>query len=489
MKTEHVDILIVGAGISGIAAAYYIQEQCPEKSYTIFEGRDNSGGTWDLFRYPGIRSDSDMHTLGYSFNSWTDARGIANGEDILMYLRDTARRFGITRHLRFNHRVCQANWSSRVSKWRVSAQNSDGQIVEISCDFLFMCTGYYDYAEGYTPHWESLEDFKGSVIHPQNWSDDIDYENKNVVVIGSGATAITLVPALAGKASHVTMLQRSPTYIMSLPSESKIDSYLHKLFPAKIAHPILRWKSILIQMLFYQFSRRFPQAARKTIFRLTRQKLKDSFDVERHFSPEYNPWDQRVCMVPDDDLFNVINEGKASVVTDQIDQFTESGVLLKSGKELDAEIIITATGLKVVLMNGIELYVDNQQVNVGDKLSYKGMMYSDVPNLFMAFGYTNASWTLKCELISKYACRLINYMDEHDYAMCVPRLPRNDLETSSSVALNSSYIQRSKDNLPKQGDRKPWKIYENYILDIFNFRFTDVNDGTMQFSRQENKEI
>lgn len=489
MKTEHVDILIVGAGISGISAAYYIQEQCPEKSYAIFEGRDNSGGTWDLFRYPGIRSDSDMHTLGYSFNPWNDAKGIANGEDILIYLRDTASRFNITPHIRFNHQVCQANWSSKKSKWHVSAQNSDGQLVEISCDFLFMCTGYYDYDEGYTPHWDSLEDFKGQVIHPQNWSDDIDYENKKVVVIGSGATAITLVPALTDKASHVTMLQRSPTYIMSLPSESKIDTYLRKFLPAKIAHPIVRWKSILIQMLFYQFSRRFPQAARKTIFRLTRQKLKDSFDVERHFSPEYNPWDQRVCMVPDDDLFNVINEGKASVVTDQIDQFTESGVLLKSGKELDAEIIITATGLKVILMKGIQLSVDNQQVNVGDKLSYKGMMYSDVPNLFMAFGYTNASWTLKCELISKYACRLINYMDEHDYVMCVPRLPQNDLEMSSSVALNSSYIQRSKDNLPKQGDKKPWKVYENYILDIFNFRFTDVNDGTMQFSRQENKEI
>jgi len=491
---ERVDVLIVGAGLSGIAAAYYLQSRCPTKRFTILEGRSAIGGTWDLFRYPGVRSDSDMYTLGYSFRPWSDARAIADGPAILRYIRETAATYGIDQHIRFGHRVRRATWSSDEALWTVEAEREGtsgpgGETVQLTCDFLYMCTGYYDYAQGYTPEWSGVERFPGRIVHPQEWPSDLDYAGKRVVVIGSGATAVTLVPALAQRAAHVTMLQRSPTYIVARPSEDATARWLHRRLPAPLAHRLTRWKSILFGMYIYRLARRRPDATRQAIVRMAREQLGPEYDVATHFTPRYNPWDQRLCLVPDADLFEAIKTGAASVVTDQIDTFTETGIHLRSGEELPADIIVTATGLKMRLMSGVQLVVDGAPVDLGKTLSYRGMMYSGVPNLASAFGYTNASWTLKCELIAQYVCRLLRYMDQHGYTQCRPRRPETAIREEPSVNLTSGYVRRALDTLPRQGEKKPWKTYQNYALDIVNLRFNALDDGAMEFTRGERRAL
>jgi cation diffusion facilitator CzcD-associated flavoprotein CzcO len=484
MTAEHVDVLIVGAGLSGIAAGYYIQTHCPQKSYAILEARDAIGGTWDLFRYPGVRSDSDMHTLGYSFRPWPERKAIADGPAILAYVRETAARFGIDEKIRFQHRVRHLAWSTEEARWTVDIERGPGQENgQLTCCFLFMCTGYYDYNHGYTPDWPGFERFQGHVVHPQQWPRDLDYAGKRIVVIGSGATAVTLVPALAEQAAHVTMVQRSPTYIVARPSQDALGNWLHRRLPTGPADHLTRWKNIALGTYFYWLSRRRPEQVRKTILQWAREQLGPEYDVERDFSPRYNPWDQRLCLVPDGDLFNAIKAGKAAIVTDTIDTFTETGVRLASGKELEADIIITATGLTMRLMANIELEVDGALVDLGQTLSYKGIMFSDIPNLAQAIGYTNASWTLKCELIAGYVCRLLNYMDAHGYSECLPKRPAGMPGEESAMALTSGYVERARASLPRQGPQRPWRTFNNYFRDLMIMRFGDVNDGTMRFSR------
>ncbi|HEU5348225.1 MAG TPA: NAD(P)/FAD-dependent oxidoreductase, partial [Ktedonobacterales bacterium] len=476
VHVEHVDVVIVGAGLSGIAAAYYLQTRCPTKTYVILEGRDAIGGTWDLFRYPGIRSDSDMYTLGYSFRPWREAKAIAEGPAIRDYIRETAKACGIDRKIRFGHQVRRAAWSSADATWTVDAERAsdtghDKEIVRFACNFLYMCTGYYDYAQGYTPSWPGVERFSGRIVHPQQWPEDLDYAGKRIVVIGSGATAVTLVPALAKRAAHVTMLQRSPTYIVARPSEDAIAVWLLRHLPATLAHQAARWKSVLLGIYFYNLARRRPDATRRLILRMVRAQLGPDYDVETHFAPRYNPWDQRLCLVPDANLFAAMKLGKVSVATDHIETFTETGIRLRSGEELAADIIVTATGLSMKLMSGARLIVDGAPVDLSKAMSYKGMMYSDVPNLASAMGYTNASWTLKCELISAYVCRLLNYMERRGYAQCIPRKHDPSVAEEPLLTFTSGYIQRVADTLPHQGSRRPWKLYQNYALDLLSMRF------------------
>ena len=481
---EHVDVLIVGAGLSGIAAGYYLQTRCPHKRYAILEAREAIGGTWDLFRYPGIRSDSDMHTMGYSFRAWPERKAIADGPSILTYVRETAAACGIDQQIRFQHRVRHLAWSTEEARWRVDVARGPEQVpAQFTCSFLFMCTGYYDYDHGYTPDWPGVERFQGQVIHPQQWPEHLDYTGKRIVVIGSGATTVTLVPALAERAAHVTMLQRSPTYIVARPSEDAIGNWLHGHMPAQLAGQLTRWKNILLGMYFYRLARRRPEKVREAILEMTRKELGPDYDITRDFSPRYNPWDQRLCLVPDGDLFHALKAGKASIVTDTIAEFTESGIRLSSGQELAADIIVTATGLSMRLMAGVTLEVDGAAVDLGQTLSYKGIMYSDVPNLAQAIGYTNASWTLKCELIAGYVCRLLKYMDAHGYTECLPRRPEAERGEESAVALTSGYVERARATLPRQGARRPWRTFNNYLLDLLNMRFEAIDDGTMRFSR------
>ena len=479
---EHFDVLIVGAGLSGIGAAYHLQTKCPGKRYVIIEGRASIGGTWDLFRYPGIRSDSDMYTLGYSFRPWRDPKAIADGPAILSYIRETARDYGIDRNIRYHHRLSGASWSSEDAMWTVDVTRENGDVVQMTCKFLFLCTGYYDYENGYKPEFPGESIFRGQVIHPQNWPAEFDYTGKRVVVIGSGATAVTLVPAMTDKATHVTMLQRSPTYIIPRPSEDKIANWLRRRLPARTAYQITRWKNVLLGMFFYSLSRKRPNTMKKFIMKGVRKHLGDAFDAQ-HFTPPYNPWDQRLCLVPDADLFTALRDGKASVVTDQIETFTDRGIELKSGKHLDADVIVTATGLNLKIMSGVELLVDGKPVDMSMTMAYKGMMYSDVPNLFQAFGYTNASWTLKCDLTAEYACRLMNHMAQHGYLQCTPR--RNDPSVLEETVLDftSSYVQRVLPTLPKQGSKKPWRLHQNYARDLLSLRYTTLDDGVMEFRK------
>ncbi|HEY0735660.1 MAG TPA: NAD(P)/FAD-dependent oxidoreductase [Herpetosiphonaceae bacterium] len=484
MTAEHIDVLIVGAGLSGIGAAYYVQTRCPTRSYAIFEGRSTLGGTWDLFRYPGVRSDSDMYTLGYAFRPWRDAKAIADGPSILQYIRETAEEYGIDRKIRFSHRVRRAEWSSAEARWTVEVERGPEQeLVRLTCNFLYMCSGYYDYSKGYTPDWPGVERFTGRVVHPQQWPQDLDYAGKHVVVIGSGATAVTLVPAMAEQAAHVTMLQRSPTYIVARPSEDAIANWLRRRLPRRIAYGLTRWKNVLLGMLFYSIARKRPESIKQTILKGVRQHLGPDYDVDTHFSPRYNPWDQRLCLVPDADLFSAIKSGKAAVVTNHIDSFTERGIRLRSGQELPADVIVTATGLNMRLMSGVQLVVDGAPVALSSTMSYKGMMYSDIPNLASAFGYTNASWTLKCELTSRYVCRLLNYMDRHGYTQCTPRRQDPSIREEPVLSFTSGYVQRALDTLPRQGSKKPWKLYQNYALDLLSLRLGAVDDGTMEFAR------
>ena len=488
MTTEHLDVIIVGAGLSGISGAYHVQTQCPTKRYAVLEGRDALGGTWDLFRYPGVRSDSDMHTLGYGFRPWADPQAIADGPSILTYIRETAAEFGIDQKIRFNHRVRRASWSSADALWTVEVEcglaEGPKELVRFTCNFLYMCSGYYSYKQGHAPTWPGMERFTGRIVHPQQWPDDLDYAGKRVVVIGSGATAVTLIPAMADETAHITMLQRSPSYIAARPSEDKVANWLARRFPDKLARWLTRWKYILEGIYYYQFARRLPGLTRQAMIKYVQEALGPEYDVETHFTPTYNPWDQRVCLVPDGDLFKAIRSGKASVATDHIDSFIETGIRLQSGEELDADIVVTATGLKVQLMGGMEIAVDGRPVDLAETMSYKGMMYSDVPNLAAAFGYTNSSWTLKCELIAQYVCRLLNYMDRHGYVQCTPRREGLSLSERPAVDLTSGYIQRAVDALPRQSDKKPWKINQNYVLDLVDLRMSGVNDEAMEFRRR-----
>ncbi|HMQ31252.1 MAG TPA: NAD(P)/FAD-dependent oxidoreductase [Chloroflexaceae bacterium] len=484
MQAEHLDVLIVGAGLSGVAAAYYLQTRCPGRRYAILEARDAIGGTWDLFRYPGVRSDSDMYTLGYTFRPWPGAQAIADGPSILRYVRETAAAYGIDRAIRFGHRAVRAAWSAADARWTVEVERGPGrEPTRITCGFLFMCSGYYDYAAGYTPSWPGLERFAGPVVHPQRWPADLDYAGRRVVVIGSGATAVTLVPALAERAAHVTMLQRSPTYVVAQPSEDAAARLLRRLLPVPLAARAARWKFVLVTMLFYQLARRRPAATRRTIMRMARRELGPGFDVGTHFAPRYDPWDQRLCLAPDGDLFAALRSGRASVVTDEIASFGENGLRLRSGAELPADIVVTATGLVLKLMGGMRLVVDGAPVDLARTLSYKGMLFSDVPNLAMAFGYTNASWTLKCELTAAYVCRLLNYMARRGYVSCVPRRRDPSLAEQPVLSFTSGYVRRALATLPRQGSKPPWKLYQNYLLDLLSLRLSPVDDGTLEFTR------
>jgi cation diffusion facilitator CzcD-associated flavoprotein CzcO len=483
VQPEHFDVLIVGAGLSGIAAGYHLQTKCCGKSYAILESRNAIGGTWDLFRYPGIRSDSDMYTLGYNFRPWRDAKAIADGRSILKYVRDTARENGIDKKVRFHHRVTRAEWSSRDARWIVEVQRSGAEApMHFSCNFLFMCSGYYDYANGYTPEFAEADTFGGQLIHPQHWPEDLDYQGKRVVVIGSGATAVTLAPAMAEKAAHVIMLQRSPTYMVSRPSEDAIANRLRRQLPAMLAYQVTRWKNVLLGMWFFRLARRKPEKVKAGIIGLIRTQLGPDYDVATHFTPRYNPWDQRLCLVPDGDLFREINAGRMSIVTDQIERFTQSGIKLKSGQELDADIIVTATGLQMKLFSGLNVSVDGTRIDLAKTISYKGMMFSGVPNFAAAFGYTNASWTLKADLTCEYVCRLLRYMDRHGYRQCMPQRDASVAEMPW-LDFTSGYVQRALNQLPRQGAKKPWKLYQNYARDLMALRFGSVKDGAMQFSK------
>jgi cation diffusion facilitator CzcD-associated flavoprotein CzcO len=463
VDSSHLDVLIVGAGISGIGAAYHLQTSCPNKTFAILEGRERLGGTWDLFRYPGIRSDSDMYTLGYSFRPWTQPKAIADGPSILDYVRQTAEEHGIDRKIRY---------SKKVEPFR------------LTCSFLFMCAGYYDYEEGYTPDLPGRERFQGRIVHPQKWTSDIGYEGKRVVVIGSGATAMTLVPEMAKTAAHVTMLQRSPTYILSVPASDRLANWLRAKLPARTAYSITRWKNVLLGMAFFSLSRRFPARVKKVLVGNVRKAVGDGVDAA-HFTPSYNPWDQRVCLVPDGDMFEAVRAGSVSVVTDQIDTFTETGIRLKSGQELPADLVVTATGLKLKFLGGLEVEVDGKRVEPSKTMAYKGMMCSDVPNMALAFGYTNASWTLKCDLTCEYVCRLLQHMDKHGYTKCCPRRTDPSLKEEPLLDFSSGYVQRSIDKFPRQGTFAPWRVYQNYALDRMMLKHQRVDDGVMEFSRPD----
>ncbi len=477
-------MLIVGAGLSGVGAAHHLQEAFPGRSYAIFEARGDLGGTWDLFRYPGIRSDSDMHTLGYRFKPWTRPKTITDGPSILDYVRETAQEAGIDRRIRFSHRVLRAEWSSEDACWVVDAERTDSdETVRVTCGYLWMCPGYYRYDEGFTPEFEGAERFGGPIVHPQHWPEDLDYAGKRVVVIGSGATAVTLVPAMAEKAAHVTMLQRSPTYIASLPAEDPIAKGLHRVLPDKAVYAAVRWKNVLLQTLFYQLSRRRPQAVKRFIRKGVEAALPDGYDVDKHFAPRYDPWDQRMCLVPNGDLFKAIRDGSASVVTDTIKTFTEDGIELDSGERLEADVIVTATGLNLLFLGGMDLVVDGERVDVPKKMTYKGMMLSGVPNCTFTVGYTNASWTLKADLTSEYVCRLLAHMDAHGYVKSVPEITDPTVTEAPLLDFTSGYVLRSLDQFPKQGSKEPWKLRQNYVFDLRSIRRGSIDDGAMQFSR------
>jgi len=481
LTSEHFDVLVVGAGLSGIGAGCHLQKHCPDRSYVILEGRDATGGTWDLFRYPGVRSDSDMYTLGYAFRPWREAKAIAGGPAILQYLRDTAAEHGVDRRIRFRHCVQRAAWSSSDAKWTVEAEHA-GKPVRLSCRFLFFCSGYYKYSEGYMPRFPGIERFAGHIVHPQKWTEDIVYAGKRIVVIGSGATAVTLVPELAKTAAHVTMLQRSPTWIVARPSEDAFAKWLLRWLPASIAYGLTRWKQVLLQQYFFRLCRRNPGRARKLILGGVRACLGPGHDVARDFTPRYNPWEQRLCLVPDADLFAAIRSGKASVVTDEIETFTEKGLRLRSGAGLEADLVVTATGLDLQVLGGVELEIDGKRVEAPKIFNYKGLMYSGVPNFASVFGYTNASWTLKSDLACEYVCRLLNHMRKHGYARCTPLNRDGAASAEPWVDFSSGYIQRSLHLFPKQGARAPWRLSQNYARDLLTLRFGRLEDGVMEFS-------
>ncbi len=482
---QHFDVLIVGAGLSGIGSAAHLERELPGKSYAILEARNAIGGTWDLFRYPGIRSDSDMFTLGFSFKRWDAAKAIADGDSIRAYIRETAAEYGIQRHIRYGHRVVRAEWDSDRATWTVEAEVDGGEPVRLTCNFLHWCSGYYNYAQGFSPVFPGSERFSGPIVHPQHWPEDLDYSGKRVVVIGSGATAVTLIPAIAEQAAHVTMLQRSPSYVVSLPREDPVVDWSIRHLPRQVAWQIARWKAIALTTASYQLSRKRPGLLKAILRRGLERELPDGYDIDRDFKPRYNPWDQRLCVVPDGDLFKAIGSGRASVVTDVIDTFTETGIRLASGQELDADVIVTATGLNLQMLGGAMLSVDGREVSLGDTVAYKGMMFSGIPNVALSIGYTNASWTLKCDLICQYVCRLLAHMDDHGYAYCMPVAPPASEPLEPLLDFSSGYVLRAIDSLPKQGTRLPWRLNQNYFKDIGLFRRGPLEDEGMRFCRPE----
>ncbi|HEV2784296.1 MAG TPA: NAD(P)/FAD-dependent oxidoreductase [Actinophytocola sp.] len=480
--TEHVDVLIIGAGLSGIGAARHLQAAFPDRTYTILEARDAIGGTWDLFRYPGVRSDSDMHTLGYRFRPWTQAEAIADGPSILRYIRDTATEAGIDRHIRFGHRVTCAAWSAEDARWTVDATHGE-ETVRFTATFLYSCTGYYHYDAGYLPEFPGIERFGGTVVHPQHWPAGLDYTGKNIVVIGSGATAVTLVPALADRAAHVTMLQRSPTYVAALPTEDATAIKLRRLLGARRAYSIVRWRNIILGTLFYQLSRRRPDIVKSMLRKAITRRLPPGYDVDTHFTPRYQPWDQRLCLAPDGDLFTAIRRGRASVVTDRIEEFTETGLRLASGARLDADIIVTATGLRLLALGGIRLTVDGRPVDLPETMVYKGMMLGGVPNFAFTIGYTNASWTLKADLVSEHVVRILRHLDTHGYTTCVPTNTDPTITPQPLLDFQAGYVLRSVHEFPKSGSRPPWRLGMSYAHDLLNLRYGKLDDGTLRFSR------
>lgn len=482
-RVEHVDVIIIGAGLSGIGAGWHLKERCPGKTFLILEGRKSLGGTWDLFRYPGIRSDSDMYTLGYRFRPWTEAKSIADGGSILNYIRDTAAEGGLDNHIRYRHQVKRADWSSAEARWTLEAVR-DGEPVRFTCNFLFTCSGYYNYESGYLPAFPGLDQYKGTLVHPQQWPAQLDYAGKRVVVVGSGATAVTLVPALAKQAAHVTMLQRSPSYVVSRPSEDPWANRLRARLPAKLAYSIIRWRNVLIGMFYYTQMRKKPAESKAMIIGMVQRQLGPDYDVGTHFTPSYNPWDQRLCLVPDDDLFRALKDGSAEVVTDHVERFTETGITLRSGRTLEADIVVSATGLKLQLLGGVQVSVDGAPVDFSQTTAYRGLMYSDVPNLATSFGYTNASWTLKCDLTCDYVCKLINYMDRRGYAAATPRRGNDATADEPMSDLSSGYIQRDIKLFPRQGAKRPWRVHQNYLLDRLSFRTGRINDGALTFTKK-----
>jgi cation diffusion facilitator CzcD-associated flavoprotein CzcO len=482
-EPEHVDVLIVGAGLSGIGAACHLQRRCPRHTFAIVEARATSGGTWDLFRYPGVRSDSDMFTLGYAFRPWHGTQSIADGASILRYLRDTAAEHGIDRRIRYGHRVARASWSSGAARWTVEIERDDGAApLVMTCGFLFPCSGYYRYDTGYAPAFPGVERFGGRIVHPQFWTDDIAWEGRRVVVIGSGATAMTLVPALAERAAHVTLLQRSPTWVVALPAEDPVARVL-RVLPRRVAHAIVRWKNVLLGTLFFRLCRRRPDTVRRLLGAGVRRALGTGTHVEAHFTPRYNPWEQRLCVLPDGDLFRAIRAGRVSMVTDHIDTFTGNGIALASGRHLDADLVVSATGLELLALGGIAIDVDGARVDPGHTLQYKGSMLGGVPNLVTTFGYTNASWTLKSDLIAEYVCRLLVFMRRGGFVQCTPRPPDAAMPTLPWVDFSSGYLQRALARFPKQGARAPWRLNQNYLSDIALLRCARIDDGVLEFAQ------
>ena len=481
--TEHVDVVIVGAGISGISAAWHLQDRCPGKDYLILERRENLGGTWDLFKYPGIRSDSDMYTLGFRFKPWTNEKAIADGRSIWQYVHDAATENGIDKHIRYGHRVMSADWSDADNQWTLQVER-DGETVQITASFVMVCSGYYNYDEGFSPVFAGSEDFAGTIVHPQHWPEDLDYTGKKIVVIGSGATAVTLIPALVDSgAGHVTMLQRSPTYIGSLPDVDPFAVTTNKYLPTKVAFVANRWKAILFSTFQYQLARRFPGFMKKTLKTMATRRLPADFDVDKHFSPSYNPWDERLCLAPNGDLFRAIRHGKADVVTDTIERFTETGIKLTSGEELAADIIVTATGLNMQLFGGASLTRNGEPVDLTKSMTYKGLMLSGVPNASITFGYTNASWTLKADLVSEFVCRLLNYMDDNGFDTVVAEHPGDSVQEMPFMDFTPGYFRRAMDELPKSGSRAPWRLKQNYFLDLRLIRQGRVDEESLHFTK------
>jgi len=482
----HFDVLIVGAGISGIGAGYHLQTKNPNATYAILESRKDLGGTWDLFKYPGIRSDSDMYTLGFSFKPWTEAKSIADGPSILKYLHETAEEFGIDEKIQFEHKVVDLSWSSDKCLWTVKVEVvNTNEIKYLTCNFLSMCSGYFDYEAGYEPSFKGSEDFLGTIVHPQKWTEDIDYTNKNVVIIGSGATAVTLVPAISEKAKHVTMLQRSPSYVVQAPDKDLMANFIRKYLTDNLAHFLVRWRNILRGQFYFMLCRKFPNRIKKLLLEAVQNALGKDYDVPKHFTPTYNPWEQRMCLVPNGDLFNSINNEKASVMTAHIKSFVKEGIVLESGDILDADLIVTATGLKLQMLSGINVKVDGLEVDLSKTVTYKGMMFSGIPNLVNSFGYVNASWTLRSDLTCEFLCRLINHMNKKGYKQCKPM--NNNIEESEQdmLGFSSGYLSRAIDILPKQGIKSPWKNYQNYLIDIFDTRLGSFKDGALKFTTIE----
>lgn len=483
---EHVDVLVVGAGISGIGAAYHLQRRCPDRRFAVVEGRADLGGTWDLFRYPGVRSDSDMHTLGYSFQPWTHDRAIADGPSILAYLRDTVAQHDLGRHIRFHHQVRRVEWSSEHARWTVHIDRADtGEQLQLTCGFLFMCAGYYSYRGGYTPDFAGRDDFAGTIVHPQQWPADLDHRGQRVVVIGSGATAMTIVPAMAGTAEHVTMVQRSPTWVVARPDVDPVNAALRRFLPERVAYAITRRKNIVLGQLFYRRTRNEPAKVRGQLLGLVRKQLPAEV-VEEHFTPTYDPWDQRLCLLPNGDLFDALNAGTASVVTAEIDRFTERGLRLTDGRELEADLVVTATGLNLVTLGEMDVVVDGEPVDFSRTWTYKGLAYSDVPNLVSTFGYINASWTLRADLTSEFVCRLLDHLAHTGTDQCTPRLRPSDAEMIERPFIDDfapGYMQRMMPRLPRQGDRAPWLNPQTYRGDRELIVNGDIDDGVMRFTR------